>query len=192
MRVHRRRICTGVRGSAVLLLNAGWRNDAVHAQVFDHLPIMIVGMSQAKSGSAGAGARLFVLAHHDECILRRNGSDSLVGEGKGILQCLHQLIFGLQGLDLVARHGDGHAEAGKKSIVGANQVLHLAAKSADAGECSSTGWGSEVVFLSWHGFGCADDLVLHLLEKVTIDLRWFDFSASSHVIRLVHTAHLGV
>ena len=63
------------------LLAAGWRNDAIHAQVFDHLSVVIVGVGHRVDGKLNTRVllrRAEALRQHGRdrvfCGYRRRGS----------------------------------------------------------------------------------------------------------------------
>jgi hypothetical protein len=68
-------------------LATGGRDDAIHAQVFHHLAVVIEAMADDQSGHSEARGRSFAEGTFDgfEEIAIMDGSDGFVGIGKRVL-----------------------------------------------------------------------------------------------------------
>ena len=75
------------------LLAAGGRDDSVHAQVFDHLSVVVFSVAYGKGGNAGPGVGPVSLFYFLECVLRGHGVRCLAGKGKGIFDSFHDFVF---------------------------------------------------------------------------------------------------
>ena len=153
-------------GTLTSAFAAGWRDDSVHAQVNDHLSVVVHGMGDAEGGHSGSGA--FVFAERFEGVGSSDGVDRLVGVGVGILERLDDVVFAGELFDrgLVRRGAD--IPAFEEFIVGFSEVLDLLAKRPDSGELSLG--GCEVVLIGGHGLGGAGDFLFHSGHEFAINL----------------------
>src|SRR6184192_1139566 len=88
-----------VAKTAVAAVGAGgWGDDAVHAQVLDHLPVVIHGMESADSGDPETRGeeREHRLGQRRDRVFGGDGGKGAMAEREGVLQVLHDFGFGLQ------------------------------------------------------------------------------------------------
>ena len=77
---------------------AGGRDDVVHAQVFDHLAVVIHGMKGADigDGEARGEERERRLGQRRDFVFGGDGGDGFMAERERVLQILDNFGFGLQ------------------------------------------------------------------------------------------------
>jgi hypothetical protein len=145
---------------------AGRRHDSVHAQVDDHLSVVVHGVGDAEGG--GSGARAFVFAERVEGVGGGDGVDRLVGVDVGILERLNDVVFAGELFDrgFVGRRAD--ISTVEEFVTGLGGVLDLLAEGPDSGELALG--GSEIVLIRRHGLGGADDFALHSGHELSVDL----------------------
>ena len=116
------------------LLRAGWRYEAVHAQVFDHLAIVVVAVGGGEGCDGGAGAEAVDGLDGDEGVLGGDGRDRLVCICERRFQGSHCFVLvrdGADGLDVAVGLDTAPPE---KEIVGLGEVCHLAHEAAHSVE----------------------------------------------------------
>ena len=69
----------------------GW-DDSIHAEIFNHLTVVVVGVGDAKLGQTQA--RGFAVPRRLQHVFRGQCGSSAVAEGKGILEELDDFGFG--------------------------------------------------------------------------------------------------
>src|SRR5579863_4785204 len=103
---------SGWAGALHVSAAAGGRNDAVHAQVFDHLAVVIHEVGEAEGGLAGAGAVVGL----DERVVGGDAVDVGVGLREGVFEGLHDFRLSFKVLESIAL-GLGVGFAGTEEVV---------------------------------------------------------------------------
>jgi len=145
---------------------AGGRDDAIHAQVDDHLAVMIHHVGNAEGGHAAAST----VVSGDEGILWRDAVYKCVRQREGILQSLNDIGLGgelFNGIGLGLHVGFRHVAA-EEVVVGFSNMLDLRSKGTDAFELALG--RRKVEFVIRHSFRRGDKLLLNQSEELSIDL----------------------
>jgi len=145
---------------------AGRRDDAVHAQVLDHLAVVVHGMKSADIGDREACGeeREHRLGQWRDLVFGGDCGNGLMAERERVLQVLDNFGFGLQlggavGFRLdVLRVEVLSQERAEEKMIGEADVLHLFGESAHALELA-TGRRKPVLVFG-HGLGGRNDLLL--------------------------------
>src|SRR6185437_3722921 len=141
-------------------IGAGRRRQAIIAQIFDHLAVMIHGVYTRERGKGGACPQKWYggFVHWSERVFSIDGGDGFVTESEGLFQILKVLIFGLDGIGAIGTHafiGSSRrrfAEDGvKEPVVCRGDVLDLLREGAHALEIAIR--RSEGILVFRHGLG---------------------------------------
>src|SRR5215469_580785 len=150
------------RRLAPLLRTAGRRHYPVHAQIHDHLTVMVHGMDDGETCQAEARhfhAKGTVDLVH--LVLRSYRAQRLVQIGEGIVEKFDDLSLALQVVGAVVAPCFGRLlfpeHTGSEEIVGCGHVLYLLREGAHALEFTRA--RSKGIFVVGHGFRSGGEFV---------------------------------